>query len=449
MSLDHSVTMPNVLKTNNGPILAMIDKEAEPAYAKLEGEDLSYYVRSLSVSLGRNTAKAREIVDIPLTNTKSVSREHAQLFYNFSCQRFELKVLGKNGAFVDEQFVEKGSSAPLENRAKIQIGEKMLVFFLPKASTNSRSKPKQVEYISRPHQLQKMSSQLTASNSFDEGVHAKDMKPPYSYAALIAQAIAASAEEKLTLNDIYKHIALNHPYYQMTNNGWQNSVRHNLSLNKAFIKIPRNDLEPGKGAFWAINPDADTRALFTSSKKHRKSPATAYLSDAETPRKRAKKESSVQTTDLLSEHVAEDEEPVAVHCSTSDPTNTKSSVSPVDLQSISPNSPSSLPTLEKTKIVLNSQKRSSTSPSTSQPSSSQTRPLSSPNSPPPVPLDSKENIQQQLQQVSDSQCFSLPGSVAQLPPQLTAQLPPSPSSNEATHEVLSKRKTDSQQKESS
>jgi hypothetical protein len=91
--------------------------EAGPvqAYAKLEGDDFCYYIRTLQVTLGRKV-KNPESVDIPLGNIKSVSRQHARLFYNFSEQRFEMMVFGKNGAFINERFVEKGVTVPLENR---------------------------------------------------------------------------------------------------------------------------------------------------------------------------------------------------------------------------------------------------------------------------------------------------------------------------------------------
>ncbi|KAL6233696.1 hypothetical protein BDW75DRAFT_183355 [Aspergillus navahoensis] len=84
---------------------------------------------------------------------------------------------------------------------------------------------------------------------------AKDLKPPYSYATLIAQAIFSSEEEKLTLNNIYNWIMDKYAFYRHSQSGWQNSIRHNLSLNKAFQKVPRRTDEPGKGMKWQIAPE--------------------------------------------------------------------------------------------------------------------------------------------------------------------------------------------------
>lgn len=84
--------------------------------------------------------------------------------------------------------------------------------------------------------------------------NAKDLKPPHSYAQLIGMAILSTQEQQMTLNNIYKWIMANYAFYRFNTGGWQNSIRHNLSLNKAFTKIARRTDEPGKGMKWMIEP---------------------------------------------------------------------------------------------------------------------------------------------------------------------------------------------------
>ncbi|CAI5442949.1 unnamed protein product [Caenorhabditis angaria] len=87
-------------------------------------------------------------------------------------------------------------------------------------------------------------------DSYDE------QKPPYSYIWLTYMAIQDSDEKMLPLTEIYKYIMDRFPFYRKNTQRWQNSLRHNLSFNDCFIKIPRRADRPGKGSYWAVHPNA-------------------------------------------------------------------------------------------------------------------------------------------------------------------------------------------------
>ncbi|KAJ1021871.1 hypothetical protein NDA16_003633 [Ustilago loliicola] len=98
-------------------------------------------------------------------------------------------------------------------------------------------------------------------------------RPPYSYSSMITQAIASSSEGRMTLREIYTWISSNFSGYPMSrpdSQGWQNTVRHNLSLGKIFIKkartaqdiydscssgnLSQSQAARGKGGWWTLHP---------------------------------------------------------------------------------------------------------------------------------------------------------------------------------------------------
>ncbi|XP_051818373.1 forkhead box protein D4 [Antechinus flavipes] len=101
-------------------------------------------------------------------------------------------------------------------------------------------------------------------------------KSPHSYIALITMAILQSPHKRLTLSGICAFINDRFPYYHRKFPAWQNSIRHNLSLNDCFVKIPREPGHLGKGSYWSLDPaflDMFDNGSFMRGRKRFKRPA--------------------------------------------------------------------------------------------------------------------------------------------------------------------------------
>ncbi|KAI0104890.1 hypothetical protein F4776DRAFT_647706 [Hypoxylon sp. NC0597] len=311
------------------------------AYAKIAAQDWTYYIKSLSINIGRTSEPShaqppaqgqedKDFVHIDLGPSKTFSRQTAIIYYDSDAGRWFLQAKGRNGLKVDNVPLKKTDDPhPLSSGEVIEIGGIEMMFVLPTSLGPLRIHPMYLEQAgikapqsspvreagrtalptapsadhpssqstarpsssrsqifqqpiapappdyrrpgtppsskSRPTASQQKTpahgssgtvimSQTDVDLSKDENKH---IKPHFSYAQMITQAIMSTSEEKLNLAGIYQYITKNYAYYRhQPPSGWQNSIRHNLSLNKSFMKAPRSTDEPGKGMKWEIVPEA-------------------------------------------------------------------------------------------------------------------------------------------------------------------------------------------------
>ena len=255
------------------------------AYARLDFQSFTFYVQTLHAIIGRRSENDfSHKVDVNLGPSKSISRRHAQIFYNFGTGRFELSIIGKNGAFVDDIFVEKGNTVPLRNKTKIQIGQIPFQFILPEQERNDDSKsPENADITESEINAKNLKKNEPKSKKKATGTKPKKVqtkpavkkekkppkppkkvytleeipveyrtKPTVSYSAMLTTCIRKYSTAKgMSLSEIYAGIRELFPYYKYCPDGWQSSVRHNLSLNKSFRKVSKE----GKGWLWGLDEE--------------------------------------------------------------------------------------------------------------------------------------------------------------------------------------------------
>lgn len=241
------------------------------AYAKVAAQDWTFYITKLAVNIGRapEISHADEDDDdeahvhIDLGPSKMVSREHASICFDSKDERWILQIKGRNGAKVDGQPLKARASHPLTSGEVIEVGNIEMMFVLPseisplhvhptflqrcglnletaQAPTSRRQPliapaPSDYKRPGTPPSTRRGASSANKSPavstpavmigangvdlSLDENQH---IKPQYSYAQMITQAILNAPDGKLNLNGIYTYIMNSYSYYRHQQAaGWQ------------------------------------------------------------------------------------------------------------------------------------------------------------------------------------------------------------------------------------
>ena len=243
------------------------------AYAKVAAQDWTFYITKLNVNIGRapeashntQTASSEEDeshIHIDLGPSKMVSREHATISFVSKDEKWFLRVKGRNGAKVDSQPVKAGQSHPLTSGEVVEIGNVEMMFVLPSEITpltvhpiylqragvsvhtpQSRTSRRQPLIAPAPPEYKRpgtppsaqsaIKSPATSTPAVMVGANGVDLsqdenqhiKPQYSYAQMITQAILNAPDGKLNLNGIYNYIMNTYAYYRHQQAaGWQVSL---------------------------------------------------------------------------------------------------------------------------------------------------------------------------------------------------------------------------------
>ncbi|KAM5310501.1 forkhead box protein N1 isoform 2-T14 [Glossophaga mutica] len=134
-----------------------------------------------------------------------------------------------------------------------------------------------VPYLGSPH----YPYQRIAPQTSTDGHQPLFPKPIYSYSILIFMALKNSKTGSLPVSEIYNFMTEHFPYFKTAPDGWKNSVRHNLSLNKCFEKVEnKSGSSSRKGCLWALNPAKIDKMQEELQKWKRKDPIAVRKSMA-------------------------------------------------------------------------------------------------------------------------------------------------------------------------
>ncbi|XP_070826796.1 forkhead box protein N1 [Chaetodon trifascialis] len=178
-----------------------------------------------------------------------------------------------NGAVTARSYSEL-PAAPVEPSCFLSQGYSSHSSLSPRQQVSSR-------LYSNNDQSNRPKYSVSTESHQGSTTHSFFPKPIYSYSILIFMALKNSKTGSLPVSEIYSFMTEHFPYFKTAPDGWKNSVRHNLSLNKCFVKVEnKNGNSSRKGCLWALNPAKVEKMQDEVHKWRRKDPLTIRRSMA-------------------------------------------------------------------------------------------------------------------------------------------------------------------------
>ncbi|KAI0023705.1 hypothetical protein F4780DRAFT_785464 [Xylariomycetidae sp. FL0641] len=184
-------------------------------------------------------------------------------YSQFSPASYPPADLGLRGSMNAESVLQPGVSSIVSDMSDLESA----------FSTQVNSPQLPEEYVP-PYQVCE-DEEMQDSDAIEQSEPEENTKTNKPYAQLIAMAFKSRPNHSMTLQEIYQWFRENTDKGKSKSKGWQNSIRHNLSMNAAFVKPEvqpsPSKSQPGatetkKSTEWVLEPWAVTHGVQSTTR---------------------------------------------------------------------------------------------------------------------------------------------------------------------------------------